>query len=50
VIVAVILGGVRDLVQARLEEFDLLRRMLAYREYVSRVPRFLPRLGGKAVL
>jgi protein-S-isoprenylcysteine O-methyltransferase Ste14 len=32
------------LVQARLEELDLLQRLPAYREYMQRVPRFLPRV------
>ena len=31
-------------VQARLEERDLLERVPGYREYMARVPRFLPRL------
>lgn len=29
--------------QARLEELDLLQRLPAYKEYMQRVPRFLPR-------
>jgi len=32
------------LIQARLEELDLLQRLPPYREYMTRVPRFLPRL------
>jgi protein-S-isoprenylcysteine O-methyltransferase Ste14 len=32
--------------QARLEESDLLQRMPAYRDYMTRVPRFLPRVPG----
>jgi len=32
------------LVQARCEEKDLLQRLPAYREYMTRVPRFLPRV------
>ena len=31
------------LLQAKLEELDLLQRLPAYREYMARVPRFLPR-------
>jgi protein-S-isoprenylcysteine O-methyltransferase Ste14 len=31
-------------VQARLEEIDLLQRLPAYREYMEEVPRFVPRL------
>lgn len=32
------------IVQARLEELDLLQRLPAYREYMEQVPRFVPRL------
>lgn len=32
------------LVQARLEEIDLLQRLPEYREYMREVPRFIPRL------
>ncbi len=32
------------IVQARLEEIDLLQRLPAYRDYMERVPRFVPRL------
>jgi protein-S-isoprenylcysteine O-methyltransferase Ste14 len=34
-------------VQARLEEFDLVRRIPSYRQYMDRVPRFFPRLRKK---
>jgi protein-S-isoprenylcysteine O-methyltransferase Ste14 len=34
-------------VQARLEEEDLLQRMPAYREYMKRVPRFVPGLTSR---
>ena len=34
--------------QARLEELDLVERIPAYREYMRRVPRFLPRLKKKS--
>ncbi len=33
-------------VQSRLEEADLVRRMPAYRDYMRRVPRFWPRFGA----
>lgn len=32
------------LVQARLEEIDLVQRLPEYREYMRQVPRFIPRL------
>jgi protein-S-isoprenylcysteine O-methyltransferase Ste14 len=32
------------LVQSRLEEADLLQRLPAYRDYMKRLPRFVPRL------
>lgn len=35
------------LIQARLEELDLLQRLPAYREYMKRVPRFLPRTRAR---
>jgi protein-S-isoprenylcysteine O-methyltransferase Ste14 len=38
------LGLIGFVVQARLEEKDLLQRMPDYREYMKRVPRFIPRL------
>jgi protein-S-isoprenylcysteine O-methyltransferase Ste14 len=34
-------------IQARLEELDLLQRLPAYREYMKRVPRFLPRIHAR---
>ena len=37
------LGILWALLQARLEEVDLLQRMPAYRGYLARVPAFLPR-------
>ena len=40
---ACVLGMLWALLQTRLEELDLLERMPAYREYLERVPRFLPR-------
>ena len=42
------LGIVWILVQTRLEEFDLLQRLPMYREYMRRVPRFLPRFRTKS--
>jgi hypothetical protein len=30
------------IIQARLEEVDLLQRLSAYREYMEQVPRFVP--------
>ena len=44
VVVACVLGVGWTLVQARLEEMDLVERLPAYREYMKRVPRFVPRL------
>ncbi len=34
-------------IQARLEELDLLQRLPSYREYMQRVPRFLPRIHAR---
>jgi protein-S-isoprenylcysteine O-methyltransferase Ste14 len=48
VILAAVLGCAWTCVQAGLEEVDLLQRMPRYREYMNRVPRFLPRLAPKA--
>jgi protein-S-isoprenylcysteine O-methyltransferase Ste14 len=33
--------------QVRLEELDLLQRLPAYREYMERVPRFVPHLSRR---
>jgi len=44
VLLAITLGVAWVLIQARLEEIDLLQRMPAYQQYMQRVPRFLPRL------
>jgi protein-S-isoprenylcysteine O-methyltransferase Ste14 len=41
--VACILGVLWVLVQARLEEMDLVARLPAYQEYKRRVPRFVPK-------
>ena len=43
VTVACAVGVVWLLIQTRLEEIDLVERMPAYREYMERVPRFVPR-------
>ena len=48
VLLAAALGCVWVFIQARLEEKDLLERMPAYREYMDRVPRFVPRVFRKA--
>ena len=34
-------------IQARLEEVDLLQRLPEYRRYMEQVPRFIPRFGEK---
>lgn len=44
VLVASALGIGWALVQARLEELDLVQRLPAYREYMRQVPRLFPRL------
>ncbi len=41
-ILAAAIGCAWVVLQARLEERDLLQRMPAYREYMKQVPRFLP--------
>lgn len=42
------LGALWAVLQAKLEELDLVQRLPAYRAYLTRVPRFVPRLrrGG----
>ncbi len=45
--VACALGFGWLIVQARLEEIDLVQRLPAYRDYMSQVPRFVPRLWGR---
>ena len=47
VALACVLGLGWVVIQARLEELDLLQRIPAYREYMRRVPRFFPRLGRR---
>jgi protein-S-isoprenylcysteine O-methyltransferase Ste14 len=44
---AAVLGILWILVQSKLEERDLVLRLPAYREYMSRVPRFMPRLRSR---
>jgi protein-S-isoprenylcysteine O-methyltransferase Ste14 len=44
VLVACVLGVVWVMIQARLEEVDLVERLPDYKEYMQRVPRFVPRL------
>jgi len=41
------LAGVFFVVQARLEEIDLVQRLPQYREYMKQVPRFFPRLWAR---
>ncbi|MEW6584170.1 MAG: isoprenylcysteine carboxylmethyltransferase family protein [Nitrospirota bacterium] len=43
-VTACMLGFIWLIVQARLEEMDLLQRMPDYKDYMKQVPRFLPRL------
>ena len=43
-VLACILGFIWLIVQARLEEIDLLQRMPDYKDYMKQVPRFFPRL------
>jgi protein-S-isoprenylcysteine O-methyltransferase Ste14 len=44
VLVACLLGMLWAFGQARLEELDLLQRLPAYREYMQKVPRFVPKI------
>jgi protein-S-isoprenylcysteine O-methyltransferase Ste14 len=44
VILACLLGLGWTILQARLEESDLLRRVAGYGEYMQEVPRFFPQL------
>lgn len=45
VILAAAVAAGALLVQARLEEVDLLQRLPSYREYTEEVPQFIPRVG-----
>jgi protein-S-isoprenylcysteine O-methyltransferase Ste14 len=42
------IGVVWVVVQSRLEEIDLVQRIPAYRGYLSRVPRFIPRMRRRS--
>jgi protein-S-isoprenylcysteine O-methyltransferase Ste14 len=44
VLVACVLGLIWVIIQARLEEMDLVDRLPAYNDYRRQVPRFIPRL------
>ena len=44
VLVGCLLGMIWVMIQARLEEMDLVERLPAYKEYMQQVPRFVPRL------
>ncbi|MBI2985351.1 MAG: isoprenylcysteine carboxylmethyltransferase family protein [Deltaproteobacteria bacterium] len=46
-VLACAFGFVWLIIQARLEEIDLLQRLPEYREYMKQVPRFIPRVGKK---
>jgi len=46
-ILACLLGVGWVVLQARLEERDLLQRIPGYEAYMQQVPRFFPRLGKK---
>lgn len=47
VVLACALGFGWLIVQARLEEMDLLQRLPEYRQYMQQAPRFIPRIGKK---
>lgn len=47
VVAACALGFIWLIVQARLEEIDLVERLPQYRHYMEQVPRFLPRLWAR---
>jgi protein-S-isoprenylcysteine O-methyltransferase Ste14 len=44
VVLACALGFIWLIIEARLEEIDLVLRLPAYRQYMKEVPRFIPRL------
>lgn len=44
ILIACVLGVIWVMIQARLEEMDLVERLPAYKEYMQRVPRFLPKV------
>jgi protein-S-isoprenylcysteine O-methyltransferase Ste14 len=45
ILVACLLGVIWVMIQARLEESDLVKRMPEYREYMLKVPRFIPKIN-----
>jgi len=45
VLVACLLGIIWVMIQARLEETDLVKRLPEYREYMLKVPRFIPKIN-----
>ncbi|OGF55595.1 MAG: hypothetical protein A2Z21_09220 [Candidatus Fraserbacteria bacterium RBG_16_55_9] len=47
VVLASVVGFGWAMIQARLEELDLVQRLPAYREYMEQVPRFVPRFGRR---
>ena len=47
VVLAGVLGFIWLIVQARLEETDLLQRLPTYKDYMEQVPRFIPRLHAR---
>jgi len=44
VLIACLLGVLWVMLQARLEELDLVARLPAYKEYMQQVPRFVPKI------
>ena len=46
-VVACAFGIIWLIIQARLEEVDLLQRLPDYRQYMKEVPRFIPRLSRR---
>jgi protein-S-isoprenylcysteine O-methyltransferase Ste14 len=47
VVVACVLGLLWVMIEARLEEMDLVQRLPAYQEYMGEVPRFVPKFNRK---
>jgi protein-S-isoprenylcysteine O-methyltransferase Ste14 len=48
VLLACALGVLWVLLQTRCDEYDLLQRLPAYRHYMQRVPRFIPRISSSS--
>lgn len=44
IVLACALGFIWLIIEARLEEIDLVLRLPAYRQYMKEVPRFIPQL------